>query len=169
MDSPQYCYQYSTQMLRFGHQYHSSNSRGLISPYHFIPIMNIFLFITYISWILKLLDQLTEILISNISNGNPCPFVWNFGPDIHRSSQPLTLSSQIITWFWRVEFPLFQTINIQINAQGDLLLLVLNFPVFPNIAHSTTCHVHSFELLLKERLPSGSTMINSWWWCYKYY
>ena len=130
--------------------------------------MNLFLFVRYILWIIKLLVKTPDILVSNVSNGNPCHlFIFlTFGPKNQRRSHTLTWSSHIIPWLWRSKSPLVQKIKPQRNVQGDILFSIIDFPVFINIAPSKTCHVHWCGLIFPWRLPSGSTMINSWWWCY---
>ena len=104
-------------------------------------------------------------MVINVSNANTCLFFLDspFGPEIQRGSHPLTWSSHIIPWSWRVDFLLLHKIRLQKNIQGDVLLAILGFPVFPNIVPSTTCHVYRCELLVPGRLLVGSTMINSWW------
>ena len=66
--------------------------------------------------------------------------VWPFCPEFHRGSQNITWYSHITLWFWRGEFTLFQTINIRRYVQDNVFLTILDLPVFPNIAPSTTCH-----------------------------
>ena len=117
--------------------------------------------------IFKLLDKITEILVSNGSHF--LLFIaWPFGTESQRGSQPLLWSSHIIPWFWRDDLPLVQTMKLQRNFRGDILLTVLGLPVFPNIVPSRTCHVHRCQLLFPERLPIGETVINIWWWCYNW-
>ena len=52
------------------------------------------------------------------------------------------------------------TIKIQRNVQGNVLLTVLDFLLFPNIASPTTSYLRQFELLLLELIPGGATMIS---------
>ena len=116
----------------------------------------------------KLIEKLPEILVSNVSNGSTLLLflVCNFVNESQRGSQPLTWSYHITHWFWRGYLTLVQKIKIQIYVQGYVLLTVLDFPVFPNIAPSTTFHFHWCKVLFPEHLLSGSTIINSLWWCY---
>ena len=130
--------------------------------------MNLFTLVTEISLILNLLEKLPEILFSNFSNGKSCPFflVCFFGNEIQRGSHPLTWYSHIILWLWRCYFSLVHTIKLIRDVQDNVLLAILDLTVFLNIAPSTSCHVHRCELIFSERFPSGSIMINIWWWCY---
>ena len=115
--------------------------------------------------IFKFLDRLPKILVNNVSNGKPWTLflVWNFGPEIQKGSHPLICSSHIIPWFWRVDFPLVHTINLIRDVKDDVLLSVLDIPVFPIIAPFTTFHVHRCELIFPEHHQSGTTIINSLW------
>ena len=90
------------------------------------------------------------------------------GNESHRSSHNIYWSSHIILLSWRGGLPLLHKIKLQVNAQGDILLTVLDFLVFSKTATSTTFHVHWCEMLFPERLTSGATMINKrWGWnCY---
>ena len=105
-------------------------------------IVNLFTLVTYIRLIIKILEKIPEVLISNVSNGKPCLLflIWPFGTEVQRGIQPLTGSSHIIILFWRGKFPLFQTIKIIRDFQDNVFLAILDLPVFPNIAPSTTCH-----------------------------
>ena len=118
----------------------------------------------------KLTEQISEVLISNLSNGKLCLLllIWTFGPESQRGSHPLTCYPHIILWLWRCDFPLVHTINLIRYFQDNLLLPLLYLPVFINIAPSTTCHAQRCKLLFAERLPGGAIMINSWWWCYNF-
>ena len=118
--------------------------------------------------IFKPLEQLTEIMFSNVSDGKPYPLflVLNFGPKGQRGNQPLTWYSHIILWLWICDLPIVKTIEIRRDFHDDVLITIIYIPVFTNISPSTTCHVHRCEHLFPERLPNGATMINSWWWCY---
>ena len=130
-----------------------------------------FLHITLIRQLLKLLNNLGNILQADISNGMPCLFLFLWpsnGIETHRGNQPLYWAPQISFWFWRCDFNLVQTSKIQRNVQGDLILTILDPPVFPNILNTTIFHIHWCELYLSERLPSGATMINRQW-CYKFW
>ena len=99
------------------------------------------------------------------------PFVsiWTFiGLDTHRGNQPLYRSSQIIFWLWRCDSHIVQTAKLRRDVQGDVLITILDLFVFPNITTTTKFYVHrcelsKCELLLPERLTSGSTMINKRW------
>ena len=118
----------------------------------------------------KLLDNLWKILHTDISNGIPCLFfLWHFNVlDTQRGNQPLSRTSLIIFWLWRCDFCLFQTTKFQRYVQGDVLLDILNVPVFPNITTTPLFHVHrcevtKCEIFLPEHPPSGATMINRQW------
>ena len=65
------------------------------------------------------------------------------------------------------EFPLIYTTKLIRDVQDNVLLNILDISVFPNILPYTTFHVHRWGILFPECLPSGSTIINSFWWCYK--
>ena len=127
----------------------------------FVPLPQI----TIKSEILKFLNNLRKILQTNISNVKPFlfNFLWCFNfIETQRCYQPLSWSSQIIFSFWIYYFYIFQTTKIQIDVQGDLLLDVIDIPVFLNILMITIFHVHRCEILLTERLPNVETMINIW-------
>ena len=129
--------------------------------------MNMFAFITYIRRTIKLLEQLPELLISNISNGKPCfLFSWPFSPEIQRGIHPLTWSPYVIFWLWRGEFHIVQTIKIIRDIQYNVLLAIIDLPMFPNSATYTTFHVQLCGILFPWHILSVSTMINIWWWCY---
>ena len=132
--------------------------------------MNLFTILTYTRWTIKLLEQLAQILLSNVINGKPCLLflVWIFGPKSQRVSQPLTWSSHIIFLFWRCYFPIVHTINLIRDVQDGVLLAILDILSFPNIAPSTTFHVHRCKILLPEHLLIWATMINSYWWCHNF-
>ena len=61
-------------------------------------IMNLFILVIQIRRIFKLLGQLPEILVNNVSNGSPCLLflVQTFGPEIKICSHPLTRDYHII-------------------------------------------------------------------------
>ena len=81
-------------------------------------------------------------MFSNDSNGKPCLFflVWPFVPESQRGSQPLTWYFYIIPWLWICELPLVQTIKLRRDLQDDELIIILDLPVFPNIAPSKKFH-----------------------------
>ena len=95
-------------------------------------ILYLFIFVTFIRWIITILEKLPGILVGNDSNGSPFLLflVWYFGPEIQIGSQPLTWSSYINPWFWRGDFPILHTIKLHRNVQGDVLLAILDFPCF---------------------------------------
>ena len=130
--------------------------------------MNLFTFVTYIQWNIKILEQLPEVLISNVSNVKACLLflVWIFFPDRQKGSHPLTWYFHINTWLWKGDLPLVQTIKLRRYVQDNLLPTIIDLPLFPNIASSTTFHVQWCKIIFPECLLIGSTMINSWWWCY---
>ena len=122
--------------------------------------------ITLIRQILKLLNNLRNILLTDISNGVPCLFVSLWTSKIleaHRGDQPLSQYSQILFWLWRFGFHLVQTNKIQRYVPGNVLPTILDLRVFPNIVTTAFFHVHRCDIFLSERLPSGSTMINILW------
>ena len=129
--------------------------------------------------LLKLLDNLLNILHTEISNDIPCHFVFLWtsnGLETQIVDQPLSWYSQIIFWFWRCDFHPIRTNKFQRDVQGNVLIAVLDIPVFPNISTITIFRLHSFELtrcefFLPERLLGGATMINrrccyNWWELY---
>ena len=133
--------------------------------------------IRYFPSILKLFDNLRKVLLTGISDGIPCLFVFwwpYFGLESQSGCQPLSWSSQSPFWLLRCGFHLVQTVKLRWNIQGDDLVTTLDLLVFPNFATTTIFHVHRLkqifltrELYLPERLPSGATMINRRW-CYNY-
>ena len=70
-------------------------------------------------------------------------------------SVPEIYTSYIIPWFRRGDFPLVDTINLRRSFQDYLFLAIIDIPVFPNIGHYTTIHVHQCEPLFPEHLLSG--------------
>ena len=132
--------------------------------------------ITLIRKHFKVLDNLWNILHTDISDNMPriFVFIWTSnGLETQRGNQPLYWYSQIIFWFWRCDFCIVHTAKFQRDVQGDVLLTILNLPMFPNILTSTIFHVHRCELTrcelsLPERLPRVATMINGRW-CYNWY
>ena len=130
-----------------------------ISRFMFGPLPHIIL----ISKLLKLFNNPGNILQTDIINGMPCLFVfiWPYnGIETKRGNQPLSWYSQKIFWFWICDFHLVQTTKIQRYVQGDVLLTILDRPVFPNIVMTTIFYVRRCELFLPECLLSGTTMIN---------
>ena len=123
---------------------------------------------------LKLFDNLRKILLTDISDGIPCPFLfWRhyFGLESQSGYQPLSWSSKFSFWLWICGFHLVHTVKLCWDIQGDDLVTALDLLVFPNFATTTIFHVHRLkqilltcELFLPERLPSGATMINRRWW-----
>ena len=99
-------------------------------------------------------------------------FMWTcFGLDTQRINEPLSWSSLIISWLWRYDFHLVQTVKFQRDVQCDILVTNLDLSVFPNIFTTTKFHVHNWELtkceiyltcelFLPECLSSGATMIS---------
>ena len=125
---------------------------------------------TLMRQILKLLNNIRNILKSNISNAKLCllKFLWpSNGLETQRGNQPLDWYSKIIFWFWRYYFHLVKTTKFQRDVQGDVLLTIIDLPLFPKIVMSTSFHVHRCEKFLPERLLSGATMINRQW-CYNF-
>ena len=118
----------------------------------------------------KIVEQFPEILVSNVSNRNPwlLLLVWTFGYESHTGSQPLTWSSNRIPWFWISYLYFVQKIKLHHKIQGDVLLTILELPMFPIIVPSTTCHFHQRKIIFSKFLPMRETIINSWWWCYKF-
>ena len=92
--------------------------------------------------------------------------VWNFGTDIQISSQPLNWYYHTTISLLRGDLPLVHKIKLRRDIHYDVMLTIIDLPVFPNIESCTTCHVHQCEILNPERLLSVATMINSWWWRY---
>ena len=90
----------------------------------------------------------------------PLFLVWTFGTESQRGSHPLTWYSHIVLWLRRGELPLVQTIKLRRYFQDNVFLTIIDLPIFPNIAPSTTFHVHWCELLFEQCIPNGATMIN---------
>ena len=63
-----------------------------------------------------------------------------------------------------MQFNLVHMTKIQRYVQEDVLLTVLDLPVFPNIVTTTIINVHQYELFLPERLTIVATMINRRWY-----
>ena len=129
--------------------------------------------ITLIIQLFKILDNILNILHTDIINGISYLFVflWTYiGLETQRGNQPLSWSSLIIFWIWRCDFHLVQNTKFQRDFQSGELITILNLYVFTSIATNTISLVHGFELtycefFLPERLLSGANMINRHW-CY---
>ena len=123
---------------------------------------------TLIRQILKCFDNIWNILQTDISNVIPWLFVLIWPSDVldnQRLNKPLSWSSQIIFWLWRCYFYIFQTNKIQKDIQGDVLLTILDLPLFPRIVPTAIFHVHRCELSIPESLTSGAIIINRRWCC----
>ena len=119
--------------------------------------------ITLIRHILKLLNNLRNILNTDFSNDKPCLFniFWpSNGIETQRGNQPLTWSSQIIFWFSRCDFHIVQINKLQRYFEDDVLITVLDIPVFPNITTTIIFHAHLRVISLPEHLSSIATTIN---------
>ena len=129
---------------------------------------------------LKRFDNLRKVLLTDISDGIPCLFVfWQpyFSLSSQSGYQPLSWSFQFSFWLWKCGFHLVQIIKLLldfqnlIHIQSDTLITILDIFMFPNIVLTTVSHVHRLkqillltcELFLPELLLSGSTMINRRW------
>ena len=126
--------------------------------------------ITLIRQLLTFLNNLRNILQTDISNGIPWLFffLWpSNGLDSHRCNQPLSWYSLIIFWLWRCDYHIVQTTKIQRDVQSDVILTIPDLSVFPTILKNTIFHVHWCELFLLKYLPSVATMINIQW-CYNF-
>ena len=123
---------------------------------------------TLIGKLLKFLNNLRNILQIDISNGIHWLFLflWPYNVlDTQRDNQHLSWSYQIIFWLWGNDFHLVHNTKIHIDVQVDVLLTIMNLPVFPNIVMTTNFHVCRCERFFLEHLMSGETMINRRW-CY---
>ena len=99
-----------------------------------IPLIN------FIRWIIKLPDNLWNVLHTDIYDGIPYffAFVWPcFGLDTQRGNKPLFWSSQIIFWIWRCDYHLVQTTKLQQYFQGGVFITTLDLSVFSNIVTTT--------------------------------
>ena len=137
------------------------------------------LLITSVRQFFKLPNNLWKVLLTDISDGIPCLFVFLrpcFVLDTQRGNQLISWSYQLNFWLWGCDSRLVQNVKFQQDVQGDILFTTLDLSVFPKIATTTIFHVHSWELtkceiffncelFLSESLPSVATMINRWW-CY---
>ena len=89
--------------------------------------------ITLIRQLLRFLNNLLDILHTDISNGIPCLFVIlrpSNNLETQRGHQPLSWYSPMIFWFWIFYFYPLQSTKIQRDVQGDVILTVLDIPVF---------------------------------------
>ena len=114
-------------------------------------------------YIFKFFKYLPKLLKKNISSGSPfilLIFLPPSVPESQRGSQPFNWSYNIIPWSQRDNFPIFQLTKIQINVQGNILLVTLSLPVFLHISTPTISHVYQCEFIFPKHLPSGATMIN---------
>ena len=121
-----------------------------------------FTHINLIRKILKLLNNLKNIRKTDISNGKHlfCNFLWySNGPETQKGNQPLYRCTKLIFWLWRCDFNPEQTTNIQKYVQGDVLLTIIDIPVFTKNVKTTILNVHRCELSLPECLPSVARMI----------
>ena len=119
--------------------------------------------ITLIKQILKFLNNLRNILNTDFSNDKTCLFnmFWpSNGIETQRGNQPLTWSSQIIFWFSRCDFHIVQINKLQRYFEDDVLITVLDIPVFPNITTTIIFHAHLRVISLLEHLSSIATTIN---------
>ena len=92
---------------------------------------------------LKLLEQLPEIMFSDVSNDKYCLFL--FLRILVLTSIEVVIPLPGIPM--RGYFTIFQTINIRRYVQDNLLITIIDLPMFPNIVPSTHFHVHRCELL----------------------
>ena len=84
--------------------------------------------------------------------------VWtNPVPEIFRCSYPPSWYLHIITLSLIGYFPLLHTIKLKIKVQGDVLITILGFLVFSNIAIPIDFHFHQCEIFFPERILSGAT------------
>ena len=106
-----------------------------VSGFLFLPLPHI----TLMMQLLKLPDNLWNILHTDISNGIPCTFIfiWPYnGLETQKCNQPLSWSSQIIFWLWRCDFHLVQTTKFQRDVQGDILFTILIYLCFLTLRRS---------------------------------
>ena len=130
--------------------------------------------IRYLDNVFKLLDFFGKFLHTEISDGIPLLFIYFrpcFGLEIQSGYQPLSWYLQFYFWLWICGFHLVKIVKLLgdiqnlINNPGDTLFTTLDLLVFPNPATTTFLHVHRLkkilhtcEIFLPERLPSGATM-----------